>query len=165
MFSCPPPLSPADCDSYCKASKGKLKINMKKYCKKDYGELPLHIHPSPFPGCGTLGFASGLAGSTWQSNVLHVKPSAPHRCWTAPSPGPGVFVPRCLQGYGDAQPCSPSSFPAGSGPSAHRWLHAGGGQGDLGQVTPHCFPSTGNRAHLQKLEQRNICYICIYTCI
>lgn len=28
----------ADCDSYCKASKGKLKINMKKYCKKDYGE-------------------------------------------------------------------------------------------------------------------------------
>lgn len=30
--------SPADCDSYCKASKGKLKINMKKYCKKDYGE-------------------------------------------------------------------------------------------------------------------------------
>ncbi|KAJ8783703.1 hypothetical protein J1605_008746 [Eschrichtius robustus] len=25
-----------DCDSYCKASKGKLKINMKKYCKKDY---------------------------------------------------------------------------------------------------------------------------------
>lgn len=29
---------PADCDSYCKASKGKLKINMKRYCKKDYGE-------------------------------------------------------------------------------------------------------------------------------
>nr|XP_012630574.1 netrin-1 [Microcebus murinus] len=29
---------PEDCDSYCKASKGKLKINMKKYCKKDYGE-------------------------------------------------------------------------------------------------------------------------------
>ncbi|EPQ15518.1 Netrin-1 [Myotis brandtii] len=28
---------PEDCDSYCKASKGKLKINMKKYCKKDYG--------------------------------------------------------------------------------------------------------------------------------
>ncbi|TRY56380.1 hypothetical protein DNTS_034977, partial [Danionella cerebrum] len=27
---------PADCESYCKASKGKLKINMKKYCKKDY---------------------------------------------------------------------------------------------------------------------------------
>lgn len=27
-----------DCDSYCKASKGKLKINMKKYCKKDYGK-------------------------------------------------------------------------------------------------------------------------------
>lgn len=30
--------SPADCDSYCKASKGKLKMNMKKYCRKDYGE-------------------------------------------------------------------------------------------------------------------------------
>ncbi|TWW59691.1 Netrin-1 Epididymis tissue protein Li 131P [Takifugu flavidus] len=26
-----------NCDSYCKASKGRLKINMKKYCKKDYG--------------------------------------------------------------------------------------------------------------------------------
>lgn len=35
IFSCP---VVADCDSYCKASKGKLKINMKKYCKKDYGE-------------------------------------------------------------------------------------------------------------------------------
>lgn len=32
------PLSPSDCDTYCKASKGKLKINMKKYCKKDYGK-------------------------------------------------------------------------------------------------------------------------------
>lgn len=30
--------SPADCDSYCKASKGKLKMNMKKYCRKDYGK-------------------------------------------------------------------------------------------------------------------------------
>ncbi|CAF94762.1 unnamed protein product, partial [Tetraodon nigroviridis] len=25
-----------DCDSHCKASKGKMKITMKKYCKKDY---------------------------------------------------------------------------------------------------------------------------------
>lgn len=49
-------LLPADCDSYCKASKGKLKINMKKYCKKDYGELKssfsscsacLHVPPGP----------------------------------------------------------------------------------------------------------------------
>ncbi|XP_007886705.1 netrin-1a isoform X2 [Callorhinchus milii] len=32
----------ADCDSYCKASKGKLKINMKKYCKKDYA-VQAHI--------------------------------------------------------------------------------------------------------------------------
>ncbi|XP_051925363.1 netrin 2 [Hippocampus zosterae] len=27
---------PADCDSYCKPVKGNLRINMKKYCKKDY---------------------------------------------------------------------------------------------------------------------------------
>nr|XP_060620473.1 netrin-1 isoform X2 [Anolis sagrei ordinatus] len=33
---------PSDCDSYCKASKGKLKINMKKYCKKDYA-VQIHI--------------------------------------------------------------------------------------------------------------------------
>ncbi|XP_041076808.1 netrin-1 [Polyodon spathula] len=33
---------PADCDAYCKASKGKLKINMKKYCKKDYA-VQVHI--------------------------------------------------------------------------------------------------------------------------
>ncbi|KAL2297553.1 hypothetical protein Nmel_016095 [Mimus melanotis] len=30
------------CDSYCKASKGKLKINMKKYCKKDYA-VQIHV--------------------------------------------------------------------------------------------------------------------------
>ncbi|KFP11803.1 hypothetical protein Z169_11087, partial [Egretta garzetta] len=28
--------SPTDCDSYCKPAKGNYKINMKKYCKKDY---------------------------------------------------------------------------------------------------------------------------------
>ncbi|GLD65000.1 netrin-1a [Lates japonicus] len=33
---------PSDCDSYCRASKGKLKINMKKYCKKDYA-VQVHI--------------------------------------------------------------------------------------------------------------------------
>ncbi|XP_059427211.1 netrin-1a isoform X2 [Carassius carassius] len=33
---------PSDCESYCKASKGKLKINMKKYCKKDYA-VQVHI--------------------------------------------------------------------------------------------------------------------------
>uniref|UniRef100_H3CXW9 Netrin-1 n=1 Tax=Tetraodon nigroviridis TaxID=99883 RepID=H3CXW9_TETNG len=33
----PPQLTRAiDCDSHCKASKGKMKITMKKYCKKDY---------------------------------------------------------------------------------------------------------------------------------
>lgn len=30
--------SAADCDSYCKPAKGNYKINMKKYCKKDYGK-------------------------------------------------------------------------------------------------------------------------------
>uniref|UniRef100_A0A4W4F0L5 Netrin-1 n=1 Tax=Electrophorus electricus TaxID=8005 RepID=A0A4W4F0L5_ELEEL len=30
---------PADCESYCKPAKGNLKINMKKYCKKDYAVL------------------------------------------------------------------------------------------------------------------------------
>lgn len=30
--------SPVDCETHCKASKGKMKITMKKYCKKDYGE-------------------------------------------------------------------------------------------------------------------------------
>lgn len=35
-------LSCSDCDTYCKASKGKLKINMKKYCKKDYGKEAEH---------------------------------------------------------------------------------------------------------------------------
>uniref|UniRef100_A0A3B5QAM2 Netrin-1 n=1 Tax=Xiphophorus maculatus TaxID=8083 RepID=A0A3B5QAM2_XIPMA len=35
-------VEPSDCDSYCKASKGKLKINMKKYCKKDYA-VQVHI--------------------------------------------------------------------------------------------------------------------------
>ncbi|XP_016110930.1 netrin-1-like isoform X3 [Sinocyclocheilus grahami] len=33
---------PSDCESYCKASKGKLKINMKKYCKKDYA-VQVHV--------------------------------------------------------------------------------------------------------------------------
>jgi len=29
-----------DCESYCKPVKGNLKINMKKYCKKDFGKKP-----------------------------------------------------------------------------------------------------------------------------
>ncbi|XP_071058659.1 netrin-1-like [Pseudochaenichthys georgianus] len=33
---------PSDCDSHCKASKGKLKITMKKYCKKDYA-VQVHV--------------------------------------------------------------------------------------------------------------------------
>ncbi|XP_076871504.1 netrin-1a isoform X2 [Brachyhypopomus gauderio] len=43
------PEEPADCDSYCKASKGKLKINMKKYCKKDYA-VQVHILKSDKAG-------------------------------------------------------------------------------------------------------------------
>uniref|UniRef100_A0A8C0EGX4 Netrin 1 n=1 Tax=Bubo bubo TaxID=30461 RepID=A0A8C0EGX4_BUBBB len=39
---CITPARPGNCDSYCKASKGKLKINMKKYCKKDYA-VQIHI--------------------------------------------------------------------------------------------------------------------------
>lgn len=42
--------SAADCDSYCKPAKGNYKINMKKYCKKDYGE-------DLQPPWATLGFA------------------------------------------------------------------------------------------------------------
>lgn len=34
----PSDLFSLDCESHCKASKGKMKITMKKYCKKDYGE-------------------------------------------------------------------------------------------------------------------------------
>ncbi|KAL2101061.1 hypothetical protein ACEWY4_002822 [Coilia grayii] len=33
---------PTDCDTHCKASKGKMKINMKKYCKKHYA-LQVHV--------------------------------------------------------------------------------------------------------------------------
>lgn len=32
------PCSSTDCESHCKASKGKMKVTMKKYCKKDFGE-------------------------------------------------------------------------------------------------------------------------------
>lgn len=42
--------SAADCDSYCKPAKGNYKINMKKYCKKDYGK-------DLQPLWATLGFA------------------------------------------------------------------------------------------------------------
>lgn len=41
--------SSADCDSYCKPAKGNYKINMKKYCKKDYGKGPLLL-PSSIRG-------------------------------------------------------------------------------------------------------------------
>lgn len=42
LFLSVSPLSSPDCDSHCKASKGKMKITMKKYCKKDYGESVQH---------------------------------------------------------------------------------------------------------------------------
>ncbi|KAG8507153.1 Netrin-1 [Galemys pyrenaicus] len=51
---------PADCDSYCKASKGKLKINMKKYCKKDYAQESLDVLVEDVAMVPTdLGSASG----------------------------------------------------------------------------------------------------------
>lgn len=31
-------LSSSDCDSHCKSPKGKMKVTMKKYCKKDFGK-------------------------------------------------------------------------------------------------------------------------------
>ncbi|XP_061421268.1 netrin-1-like [Lethenteron reissneri] len=40
--------APKDCDVYCKPSKGKVKITLQKYCKKDYA---LHLHlVSPLGG-------------------------------------------------------------------------------------------------------------------
>ncbi|MEJ1273111.1 hypothetical protein NN561_003971 [Cricetulus griseus] len=39
-----------DCDSYCKASKGKLKMNMKKYCRKDYVTLGSSVSQQPCHG-------------------------------------------------------------------------------------------------------------------
>lgn len=130
MFSCPPPLSPADCDSYCKASKGKLKINMKKYCKKDYGELPSPSTCVPVPapsravalwvlplvGSGD----EALAGGAQRSSALHVKPLAPHRCWDSPKPQARHLHPQVSAGL---RRC----------PALFSWLLASG-------VGPKCSP-------------------------
>lgn len=42
----------ADCESYCKPVKGNLKINMKKYCKKDYGKT---VESTIINKCAMLG--------------------------------------------------------------------------------------------------------------
>lgn len=60
----PSPSLRADCDSYCKASKGKLKINMKKYCKKDYGECPLSEGGAVPKGCGAGASPRGVPKPT-----------------------------------------------------------------------------------------------------
>ncbi|XP_049491319.1 netrin-1 [Panthera uncia] len=74
---------PEDCDSYCKASKGKLKINMKKYCRKDYGEcespcLAGTAGPRDQPGVGL--------GCTWSR--LHAGRGVP-----VTGQGPGWWHP------------------------------------------------------------------------
>lgn len=38
LLFCPFYVLSIDCESHCKTSKGKMKITMKKYCKKDYGK-------------------------------------------------------------------------------------------------------------------------------
>lgn len=38
FYNSSPDLFSTDCESHCKATKGKMKVTMKKYCKKDFGE-------------------------------------------------------------------------------------------------------------------------------
>lgn len=60
----------ADCESYCKPVKGNLKINMKKYCKKDYGkrkEVIVGIVKCSFTSSDSLVF------SAVQVNVLDME--------------------------------------------------------------------------------------------
>lgn len=69
--------SSADCDSYCKPAKGNYKINMKKYCKKDYGK-------DLFPPWATLGFATEAAEGRLQAGHGWGRCRCP-RGWGAPS--------------------------------------------------------------------------------
>ncbi|XP_047212840.1 netrin-1-like isoform X2 [Girardinichthys multiradiatus] len=59
---------PSDCDSYCKASKGKMKITMKKYCKKDFA-VQVHV------------LKGDKAGEWWKFtvNILSVYKQGGHR--------------------------------------------------------------------------------------
>lgn len=97
----PSPSLRADCDSYCKASKGKLKINMKKYCKKDYGECPCarggrcrgdagQEHPQGRPATARAGLWAGL-GWLWPPLERQRWAAMPCVTWdehtTDPDPG------------------------------------------------------------------------------
>lgn len=78
FFVPPTPFPPiVDCESYCKASKGKLKINMKKYCKKDYGEWKKSDHSTPT----FMQVAHILA--LYNIFILYPKPNSlePRQCW------------------------------------------------------------------------------------
>lgn len=73
--------SSADCDSYCKPAKGNYKINMKKYCKKDYGKGPLllpssirGLQPPPSPQAAhPCHPASPSVPSVVQVNILEME--------------------------------------------------------------------------------------------
>lgn len=69
--------SSTDCDSYCKPAKGNYKINMKKYCKKDYGKDFL-------PPWAMLGFATEAAEGWPQADRGWGRCRCP-RGWGAPS--------------------------------------------------------------------------------
>ncbi|TMS15600.1 Netrin-1 [Larimichthys crocea] len=59
---------PSDCESHCKASKGKMKITMKKYCKKDYA-VQVHV------------LKGDKAGEWWKFtvNIISVYKQGEHR--------------------------------------------------------------------------------------
>ncbi|KAM9784492.1 netrin-1b [Syngnathus typhle] len=58
----------SDCESHCKASKGKMKITMKKYCKKDYA-VQVHV------------LKGDKAGEWWKFtvNIISVYKQGEHR--------------------------------------------------------------------------------------
>ncbi|KAL7850640.1 hypothetical protein SRHO_G00199890 [Serrasalmus rhombeus] len=62
------PEEPTDCDSHCKASKGKLKVTMKKYCKKDFA-VQVHV------------LKGDKAGEWWKFtiNIISVYKQGEHR--------------------------------------------------------------------------------------
>ncbi|KAB5553980.1 hypothetical protein PHYPO_G00044840 [Pangasianodon hypophthalmus] len=59
---------PSDCESHCKASKGKLKVTMKKYCKKDFA-VQVHV------------LKGDKAGEWWKFtiNIISVYKQGEHR--------------------------------------------------------------------------------------
>ncbi|KTG25855.1 hypothetical protein cypCar_00010549 [Cyprinus carpio] len=59
---------PTDCDSHCKTPKGKMKVTMKKYCKKDYA-VQVHV------------LKGDKAGEWWKFtiNIISVYKQGGHR--------------------------------------------------------------------------------------